>query len=125
MAEIKLSYPPSTNRYWRIGRGRIYASDDAKKYKTEAGWAARAAGYRKPMEGPVRVSVALHPRRNKSGTPSQNRLDLDNCLKIALDALNGVAWLDDWQIVEIRAVLAHPVEGGGLSVQVFQGEIRE
>lgn len=36
--------------------------------------------------------------------------------------MNGVAWLDDWQIVEIRAVLSHPVDGGGLSVRVFQGE---
>jgi Holliday junction resolvase RusA-like endonuclease len=31
------------------------------------------------------------------------RGDLDNRLKILLDALNGLAWLDDAQIVELYA----------------------
>ena len=32
------------------------------------------------------------------------RADIDNLLKLALDALNGVAWNDDRQVVKVTAV---------------------
>lgn len=46
---------------------------------------------------------------NKSGREKMERLycakhkDLDNCIKIILDGLNGIAYLDDKQVVMISA----------------------
>lgn len=100
----------------------MVTSTQARAYKQEVALLAKLAGIRQPLEGPVRIRVAFHPRQNKDGTPNQNRLDLDNSQKIAIDALNGVAWLDDWQIVEIVTVLAEPCPGGGLTVKIAQNK---
>ena len=41
--------------------------------------------------------------------------DTDNCIKFVLDALNGVAWHDDYQVVQINATKCYdslPPYGG-------------
>jgi Holliday junction resolvase RusA-like endonuclease len=164
---IRLPYPISANRYWRIvggGRGggggpaRIVVSQEAQAYKREVAAAARLHGFN-PPEWPapkgqyVEVCVQLHPRsikakpeRKRSGganpseaaprqSPSAAQgkakaamkasevvLDLDNALKVTLDALTGVAWDDDSQVRRISAEYGPPCEGGGLSVWI--GHIR-
>lgn len=94
---LTLPYPPSTNRIWRKGRkGIIYAAPAAVAFKEAAAWSARAArvlGVAKPST--VEVRIYLH-RPAKRG-------DLDNGIKIVLDALNGMAWEDDSQIESIQA----------------------
>lgn len=47
--------------------------------------------------------------------------DLDNVAKLVLDGLNGVAWLDDRQVVELsaRRVWADGDSGAGVRVQVW------
>ena len=90
-----LPYPPSANRYWRNVRGRTIVSAEAKAYKAEAGWSAKAQGACCIEAGNIIVKIdAYRPRR---------RGDLDNVLKITLDALNGVAYADDSQITRIEA----------------------
>ena len=37
------------------------------------------------------------------GTQSKLRGDLDNYVKLLMDGLNGVAWLDDKQVIVVRA----------------------
>lgn len=49
-----------------------------------------------PLTGPLRF-VGRYFRRNNVTA------DLDNCLKLTTDALNGIAWVDDKQIKQIRA----------------------
>lgn len=90
-----LPYPPSANRYWRTVNSRTYVSEEAKAYKSECGWTARsqsAAGM--PFAGPVRLTMRFY-RPRKAG-------DLDNRLKVALDALNGIAFVDDAQVIELH-----------------------
>ncbi len=90
---ISLPYPPSTNRYYRTYRGHVTISAEAKAYK------AKVRGILfmgRPYDGPVSVSLDVY-RPRKSG-------DLDNRLKVTLDALRGIAFHDDSQVVEIRAV---------------------
>lgn len=113
---ISLPYPLSANRYWRIANNRVYASAEAKAYKKEAALAAKFAGFRFPASGPIEVGVCLHPKQTKSGEASKTRIDLDNCLKVALDALNGIAWVDDSQITAITAMLADAKPNGGLTI---------
>jgi crossover junction endodeoxyribonuclease RusA len=45
-------------------------------------------------------------------------MDLDNCLKVTLDALQGVAYDNDAQIKRIVAEYGNPVINGGVTVEV-------
>lgn len=68
-----------------------------------------------PMEGPVRFAAAFYFKIPKSYTEAQvkeiesgemlktTKPDLDNCIKSITDALNGLAYKDDSQIVRIIA----------------------
>jgi len=90
-----LRYPPSANNYWRFPRalGRPILSAEARAYKRTIGMEALAQGVR-PMAGDLIVSLAVYrPMR---------RGDLDNTAKVLLDSLNGVAWVDDSQIIELH-----------------------
>lgn len=88
--------PPSANRYWRYAGGKVYTSDEARSYKHVVAMLARADGVTQ-MTGPVVLSVAIY-RARKAG-------DLDNFLKILIDALQGVFYRNDAQITEIHATL--------------------
>lgn len=88
--------PPSANRYWRHAGGRVYVSDEAKAYKQTVAMLARVDGA-KVLTGPVAVAVAVY-RARKAG-------DLDNFLKILLDALQGIYYANDNQVREIHATL--------------------
>lgn len=91
---ITLPLGPSSNRYWRHSDGRTYVSEEASAYRTEAGWLAKAAGV-ECTDQAVAVRLDIY-RARKSG-------DLDNFLKVVLDALRGVAYTDDRQVVKIEA----------------------
>ena len=97
---LTLPEPPSANRYWRVYRGHPVTSAEARAYKRRVQLTTRA----RPLEG--NVCVMLHWfRGRRSG-------DLDNRLKVALDALRGIAFADDKQVVAILAYRhedkAHP-----------------
>jgi crossover junction endodeoxyribonuclease RusA len=93
--KLTLPMPPSANRYWRIWRGRAVISAEAKAYKQGVKLRALTEGLRKPLGGPVVASLVVY-RARRAG-------DLDNSLKVLLDALNGIAFEDDSQVVEIWA----------------------
>lgn len=112
-----LEYPISTNRYWRNFNGRTVMSAEAREYKAMAAFRWREAGH-VLHAGQVLVELLLHPRMTKQGEASKSRMDLDNCLKVAIDALNGVAFVDDKQVRKLVAEVVDPVPGGGLSVRV-------
>lgn len=92
--KITLPVPPSVNAYWRIFRNRILLSQEARSYKLRALMVAKTQGH-VPLEGTVRVSLVVY-RKRKAG-------DLDNYFKATFDALRGVAFHDDSQVVEIWA----------------------
>lgn len=83
----------------------------------------------------MKVDLRLHPERPKDWEKRAKkdsrwglgvrRVDLDNALKVALDALQGIAYENDRQITDIRIRLGLPIEGGGLSVIVSADEYWE
>lgn len=92
---LTLPYPPSGNRYWRVFRGIVVPSQEAKTYKASVKFRAMNQDVFEPLKGEVVVSVAVF-RPQRSG-------DLDNRLKVLLDSLRGVAFADDKQVVELHA----------------------
>ena len=88
--------PPSANKYWRYVRGRVGVSSEATNYKTTVAMLARCARVEQ-LTGPVKLTVAIY-RERKAG-------DLDNFLKILVDAMQGSFYRNDSQIREIHASL--------------------
>ena len=84
--------PPSANRYWRNFNGVTVVSQEARDYKDAV---RMLCGQVSPFEGEVAVSLTVY-RARKAG-------DLDNYLKVLLDALKGVLYHDDSAITEIQA----------------------
>ena len=119
---LRLAYPVSANRYWRTFRGRTIRSSEADVYKASARVVAERFGVVE-IQGPVSVSIALLPKLTKRGLASLARMDLDNCIKVTLDALNGIAYFDDAQVVNLSARIGPAVEGGGLEVCVEEAEL--
>jgi crossover junction endodeoxyribonuclease RusA len=114
---FKLKYPISANRYWRIQGKIIVLSDEAKEYKSYVKFKYFYES-KTMFEGDVSVKLELLPKLTKKGKASKVVLDLDNSLKVSLDALNEVAFMDDKQVKEIHAFYGKPVEDGGLIITV-------
>ncbi|HHL3633716.1 RusA family crossover junction endodeoxyribonuclease [Neisseria polysaccharea] len=113
-----LPYPVSANRYWRIWRNRAVRSAEATAYRETVRRIAEEAGAM-PSEGLVAVRLLLIPKANKDGSANKTVIDLDNALKVALDALQGIAYHNDRQVRRIAAEYAdEPVAGGGLAVEI-------
>ena len=70
----------------------------------------------KYLDGPIRARIEVYyqiPKSYTKGkrlackhniTPPCKKPDIDNCIKVILDSLNGIAYKDDSQIVEVIAV---------------------
>ena len=112
---LTLPYPPSTNRSWRFSKGRVFQTPATLAWKKHAGWIARMS-CASPSDTPMAVQIILHPKLTAKGHPSKRRLDIDNVCKPTLDALNGIAWLDDSQIVSLEVSIGNPMPAGGLTV---------
>lgn len=117
--KLILPYPVSANRYWRTivakkqQRAITFVSDEAKKYKEECGWLAKRAGFRAPLAGAVELRIRLVPKNRVC-------MDLDNCLKVTIDALKGIVYADDAQVFKITAERADPDPAGArLEVEVL------
>jgi Holliday junction resolvase RusA-like endonuclease len=94
----------------RSGRPRFYKSPDLIAYQNLVGGTFLSArwGQGNPglLTGPLRVDlffVLPRPRKATDTGQATRKPDLDNLTKTILDALNGIAWVDDAQVVELKA----------------------
>lgn len=75
-----LPLPPSTNRIWRYGRGKVFRSKEYQDWLVEAGWEATAAKV-PSIKGPFRFDLFVS---------TSSRIDCDNHLKAVLDFCEGM-----------------------------------
>lgn len=100
----------------RGGRPRTYTDAKTSRWESDARLEARARlGARRPLTGPLRLEVGIHLtipaswpdwKRNaalRGNIRPTGKPDLDNVLKATKDAMNGILWLDDSQVVDITA----------------------
>lgn len=86
-------------------QGRRFLTSEGAAYKTLIGIKARAVfpdliG----CQDTVRATVVVYgPILTKNGTVSKTAMDLDNCLKLMLDAVTSALGFDDSLIVSIQA----------------------
>lgn len=114
-----LPYPISANRYWKSFRGRTVRSKEANEYKAAVMEEVRSKVVKNAMTlKPVSIVVMLQPKLTAKGVASKTVMDLDNCLKVAIDALQGIAYDNDAQIKRIVAEYGEPVPNGGLTIKV-------
>ena len=92
--KLILPYPPSVNNLYATFRGRRITSAKGRKFKADIAVLAKRQGARL-LDGDLIITFRVfRPVR---------RGDLDNRLKISQDALKGICFADDKQIIEIHA----------------------
>ncbi len=105
---------PSVNKYYRHTRdGRHYISQEGKAFKERLGWMARAKKV-ECTDQPVELVFIWYCKKGCRGG------DIDNRLKVILDALEGIVYKNDKQVVKITAqkVLNAGVDGARIEVVI-------
>lgn len=119
MTEIEFTVPgipigKERPRAARVGGFiRMYTPKKSLDYETDVAFkASLALGDQPPLESPVAMHIkAFYPiaaswtkKKQQAALAGQippGKPDLDNVAKAVLDALNGVAYLDDKQVVRL------------------------
>ncbi len=135
MITLTLPYPLSANRYWRsfVPRGACRAivtlSVEAKAYKLQVQRLAREQNVLGPVEGRVAIEVQLYPQRPQDWARRARKdpagwddtvqcLDLDNANKVLLDALKGIALVDDKWVRRLSSERMEPDGEGRVVVRI-------
>ena len=107
---FRLDGRPQGKERPRLGKGRVFTPRKTKLYEEAIGWQARIAMKgKKPIDGPVRVSI-MAAFRGDPGVFCNNKVDLDNICKACLDGMNGIVMGDDRQVVEIKLMKIHDIQ---------------
>lgn len=86
---------------------------EGKALKEQYQWEAKSQWKGKPLAGDIEVSITLY-----FGT--KRKADLDNFNKLSLDALTGVAYLDDSQIAKLHLFRDHDAANPRIVIEVVQ-----
>ena len=108
---FSLPWPPSVNRYWRHGRGRVYLAPAGRQF-IELVRNAIPMFHDAWETERVFLEVEAYP-------PDRRRRDIDNILKALLDGLEkGSVFRDDSQVKKLRVEMLEPIKGGKLDIKV-------
>jgi len=81
-----------------------YDPKQCKTFKEVIAWhaklKAKESGLREPTTAPIVISLTFGMGRNGKGAYHTKRPDIDNLAKAVKDALKGIIYADDSQIVE-------------------------
>jgi Holliday junction resolvase RusA-like endonuclease len=120
---------PGDPKAWQRARTfgkRFFNSPEMTHYKNRVAVFAQNQGI-KPVEGCIILHVDFYFKRPKKWCKPKapqcalympSRPDTDNLIKMIGDGLNGVAWHDDGQIVEVKARKYYHEIGGSARTEV-------
>ena len=92
------------------GKVHVYTDDKTAQAELDVGWAFKAAypGH-EPVACEVTLLVMACTDKDRSDRTSA---DADNYAKLVMDALNGIAWVDDRQVTHLSVHIT-PTLGSG------------
>jgi Holliday junction resolvase RusA-like endonuclease len=108
----------------RFSRGRTYTPKKTVDYETIiASKASQAMGSSEPLQTPVAIFIwishaipASYSKKRKeaclNGLDWPKKPDLDNVAKVFLDAMNGIVYKDDVQVVKLRVSKRYDTDSG-------------
>lgn len=118
--------PKGRPRFGRIGKHmRVYTPMKTRRYESDLKlWASKQMQGKKPLEGALSVRAHFFLERPKSVKRQLPTVkpDLDNFLK-CLDALNGICWADDAQIVRMEAAKQYAMDDAGARISILITEV--
>lgn len=130
--DIKLTIPgtPVSKGRPRIGKSGMYTPEKTVNYESLVKHCYVEQGEGRKLEGPLKMEVDLYFPIPKSYSQKQIELlkvqdmahmkkpDASNCLKSIEDALNGFAYDDDCQIVEVHVTKKYTLEDPRAEVRI-------
>lgn len=106
LGKIRSKERPRINRYTM----NIYTPTGTKSYEYQIAQAYRTM-FSSKMNGDIKVEIIAHFKISKANTKKIKPLtnctkkpDIDNIVKVVLDGLNKVAYEDDKQVIEVKAL---------------------
>jgi hypothetical protein len=105
----RYEFRPKAKERPRFRRGRVFTPKTTHEFeaKVAAGWDKRKRFKDKPVSVEIEFGknyFIVHIQELDSPTPSALQGDIDNYVKSILDGLNGVAFDDDIQVRELKAI---------------------
>ena len=106
----------------KLSRYGTYTPKKTKEYEEHIKQEWHKNGYKEPLTGAVMVDITFYRSIQKSSSKAAKmakltgkvkptvKPDLDNYIKAVLDGLNGLAWVDDSQIINISATKEYSLE---------------
>ena len=102
--------PISLNTAYPTGRdNRRHLSEDGTAFKNDVGWMAKQAlNGRKMFKWPIRISIEFyfdddsHEMKDRKMKQKGHRRDVDNGAKLIVDAMTGVTYNDDSEVVNVE-----------------------
>lgn len=126
-AMIKLTIPiePVAKQRARVGRFGGYTPKKTARFEKDLAMLVRYCLHgAKPMAGPLRLSVRfIFVPPKKQTRPYPCKSDIDNLQKSFCDALNGVLWVDDVQIIDSKAVKLYAMDGSPSRIEFEVEEV--
>lgn len=124
MKQLIINGTPVAKGRPRIGRYGAYTPEKTQAYEeyVKTCWIAKYKAC-KPSEMPLTVDIVFYMPIPKSVSKKQRKKisegrirhtkkpDIDNLIKSVLDALNGLAYKDDSQIVKVTAIKQYAETG--------------
>ena len=108
----------------RYANGHMYTPKETKDYERQIKKAyIEQSGFNSPFKGAVKVRIEIYLKVPKSYSKRQikaieegsdyptKKPDSDNVAKVVLDAINGTAYLDDKQIIELKIIKRWTITG--------------
>jgi Holliday junction resolvase RusA-like endonuclease len=103
LCEVWVPGEPVPKARPRLNRktGGVYTPPRTITAQLAFGYAAKAArlGCRPEPDHHIAVDLGFYRGKGQG--------DIDNLVKLALDACNGVLWTDDRQVCQLRAIIVH------------------
>jgi crossover junction endodeoxyribonuclease RusA len=109
---LYLPYPPSINNYWIASGHRRFISQRGRDFKAAVSSYVIEQNIPKLGTIQVNIDIILRPR-------SKKLMDIDNCIKPILDAIQDAGVIDDdVQVAQVSIERGLIQKGGGCVVMI-------